>query len=117
MSTSNIETVESYFGAIRAKDLSRVPLAEDVTFEDPLTPKLSGREAVLAFLANFLPAFNGLTIKQHIADGEYVATMWEAETTFGVIPIFECFRVVEGEIKEAKAFLDQRPITHPAQQL
>jgi hypothetical protein len=54
-------------------------------------------------------------VERIIADGEYVATMWDADTTFGVIPIFECFRVVGGEIKEAKAFLDPRPITNPSQ--
>lgn len=47
----------------------------------------------------------------HIADGEYVATMWDADTSFVVITIFECFRVAGGESKEAKAFLDPRPIT------
>ena len=56
MSDSSIEVVEAYLGALKAKDLSKAPLAADVTFEDPLTPKLSGKEAVLAFLSNFLPA-------------------------------------------------------------
>jgi hypothetical protein len=115
MSKPNIKVVESYFSAIKAKDLSRAPLAKDVTFEDPFTPKLSGREAVLAFLSNFLQGIKDLRIRQHIADGEYVATLWDADTTAGVIPIFECFRVIGGEIKEAKAFLDPRPITNPTQ--
>ena len=114
MSNSNIETVERYLGALKVKDLSGAPLASDVSFEDPLTPKLNGRDAVLSFLSNFLPALNDVRIKQHISDGEYVATMWDADTSFGVIPIFECFHVIDGEIKEAKAFLDPRPITNPA---
>jgi limonene-1,2-epoxide hydrolase len=114
MSQSNIETVERYLDALKSKDLSKAPLAADVSFEDPLTPRLEGREAVLAFLSNFLPAFKDVRVRQHLSDGEYVATMWDADTSFGVIPIFECFRVVGGEIKEAKAFLDPRPITNPA---
>jgi hypothetical protein len=115
MTNSNIEAIENYLSAIKTKDLSKAPLAADVIFEDPLTPRLIGKEAVLSFLSNFLPAINDVRIKQHISEGEYVATMWDADTSFGVIPIFECFRVVEGEITEIKAFLDPRPITNPAQ--
>ncbi len=115
MSNSNVETVERYLNALKTKDLSDAPLASDVSFEDPLTPKLNGKEAVLSFLSGFLPALNNVTIKQHISDGQYVATIWEADTSFGAIPIFECFRVMNGEIKEAKAFLDPRPITNPVQ--
>jgi hypothetical protein len=110
--TSSGTNVETYLGALKAKDLSQVPFAADVTFEDPLTPKLSGKEAVLAFLSNFLPAFNDMRVSRHTSEGEYVATMWEADTSFGVIPIFECFRVVGGEIQEVEAFLDPRPIVN-----
>jgi limonene-1,2-epoxide hydrolase len=113
MNNSNVEIVEAYLGALKAKDLSTAPLASDVSFEDPLTPKLNGKVAVLTFLSNFLPAINDVRIKQHISNGDYVATMWDVDTTFGVIAIFECFRVAGGEIKDAKAFYDPRPITNP----
>lgn len=115
MSTQNIAVVEQYLNALREKDLQRAPLASDVSFEDPLTPKLHDKTAVLDFISGFLPALQAVHIKQHIAEGEYVATLWEAETTFGILPIFECFRVVAGELKEIKAFLDPRPITNPGQ--
>jgi hypothetical protein len=36
--------------------------------------------------------------------------MWEADTIWGVIPIFELFLVKDGRIKEARAFFDPRPI-------
>lgn len=115
MNKSNVEVVESYLGALREKDLSKAPLASDVSFEDPLTPRLNGRQAVLAFLSNFLPAFKGVHVTRHISEGEYVATMWEADTDFGTIPIFECFRISDGEIKEIRAYLDPRPITNATQ--
>lgn len=114
---NNIEVVETYLNALKEKDLSKALLAADVSFEDPLTPKLVGKEAVFGFLSNFLPAFNDVKIHRHIADGDFVATMWDADTSFGVIPIFECFRVAGGEIKEIKAFLDPRPITNPAEDI
>ncbi|HZS04442.1 MAG TPA: nuclear transport factor 2 family protein [Blastocatellia bacterium] len=112
---NNIEVVGSYLNAIREKDLSRIPLAADVSFEDPLTPKLSGRQAAIAFISGFLPAIKDVKIRQHIAQGEFVATMWDADTTFGVIPIFEYFRVIDGAIREIKAYLDPRPLTNPNQ--
>jgi len=52
--------------------------------------------------------------KQHIVEGEYVATLFDLDTTFGVIPIFDCFRVVNGELTQIRPFYDPRPITNPS---
>jgi limonene-1,2-epoxide hydrolase len=114
MENSNVEIVESYIHALRDKDLSKIPFASDVVFEEPLTPTLHGAEAVLGYLPNVFPLIKDVSIKQHIAEGEYVATLWEAETPMGVIPLCECFRIVGGELKEIKAYFDPRPITNPA---
>jgi hypothetical protein len=116
MSKEKIATVENYLNAIKAKKLGDAPLAEDVSFEDPLTPEISGKQGVIDFVSGFLPALKDVSIKQHIADGDYVATVWDADTVFGVLHIFECFRVVDGEIKEIRAFLDPRPITRTMKQ-
>jgi limonene-1,2-epoxide hydrolase len=115
MENPNIKVVESYLYAIRDKDLSKAPVASDVTHEDPLAPRSSGAEAWQAYLSNLLPAVNDVQIKRHIADGEYVATFWEADTVWGLIPVFEYFHVVDGQIKDIRAFFDPRPITNPAQ--
>lgn len=115
MENPNIEVVESYLYALRDKDLSKVPFAPDVIFEEPLTPTLSGAAAVLEYLPNVLPLVNDVRIKRHIAAGEHVATLWEVHSPLGVIPIFECFRVVDGRLKEISAYFDPRPITNPAQ--
>lgn len=114
MRNPNLDVVEAYINAIKNKDLSQAPLAPDVTFEDPLTPPLKGAEAVLEFISGVLPIVNDIRIKRHIAEGDYVATMWDADTTFGVIHIFECFRVSNGLIQGIQAFLDPRPLTNPA---
>ena len=37
-----VAAVEAYLNSFATKDLSKVPLAEDVTFEGPLVPKLTG---------------------------------------------------------------------------
>jgi limonene-1,2-epoxide hydrolase len=110
MRESNIEAVERYLDALRSKDLSRAPLAADVIFSDPLTTEQAGVEAWQGFISPMLPAFKDVRIKQHIADGAHVVTMWEADTVWGIIPILEYFRVEDGKIKEARAFFDPRPI-------
>jgi limonene-1,2-epoxide hydrolase len=110
MRESNIAAVEGYLEAIRSKDLSRAPIAPDIFFTDPLIGELAGEEAWRGFLAQILPAISGVTVKQHVAEGDYVSTLWEADTVWGVIPILELFRVEGGRIKEARAFLDPRPI-------
>ena len=115
MENANIQIVESYIHALRDKDLSKIPFAPDVVFEEPLTPTLVGAEAVLAYLPNVLPLIKDVRIKRHISEGEYVATFWEAVTPMGVIPLCECFRIVNGQIKEISAYFDPRPITNPKQ--
>ena len=114
MSSENVAVVERYLDAIRNKDLAAAPLAEDARFEDPLVGALAGRAAVLAFISEFLPAINGVEVKRHVAEGEQVATLWHLDSAFGVVPIFECFRVVDGEIVEALAYFDPRPILERA---
>jgi limonene-1,2-epoxide hydrolase len=115
MENSNTKLVESYIHGLRDNDLSKVPLADGIIFEEPLTPTLNGAEAVRAYLPNVMPLITDVRIKNHIADGEYVATLWEAVTPVGVIPVCECFRIVNGEISEISAYFDPRPLTNPAQ--
>lgn len=112
MENSNVKIVEGYLDALRTKDLSMAPVDEDVQFEDPLTTPGSGIKAWTDFISGILPALNDVRVKQHIADGDHVATLWEADTVWGVVPIFECFRIADGRIKEARAFFDPRPITN-----
>lgn len=110
MRESNIEAVEGYLDAVRSGDLSRAPVAADIFFTDPLIGELEGEEAWRGFVGQLLPAVNGVTVRQHVAEGDRVATLWEADTVWGIIPILELFRVEDGRIKEARAFLDPRPI-------
>jgi limonene-1,2-epoxide hydrolase len=110
MRESNVEAVEGYLDAIRSKDLSRAPIAPDIFFADPLVGELAGEEAWHGFIGQILPAIKGVRVKQHVAEGDFVSTLWEADTVWGVIPILELFRVQEGKIKEARAFFDPRPI-------
>lgn len=51
-----IATVEAYLDCF-AKDLSKVAFAEDITFEGPRMPKLTGRQVILGFLTSTVRSF------------------------------------------------------------
>jgi hypothetical protein len=102
--SENIAVVESYLNGLSRKDLSSVPFAPDITFAGPLMPKLSGRETIVGFLTSILPLIKGIEIRQHIADGDYVATVFDMETVNGVDHVVDLCLVVGGELKEIRAF-------------
>src|ERR1017187_3484504 len=69
-----VAVVEAYLDCFATKDLSKVSFAEDVTFEGPRMPKLAGRATILGFLTQIFPVVRGIQLKQHIVEGDYVAT-------------------------------------------
>ena len=99
-----VAVVDAYLDCFATKNLSRVSFAEDVTFEGPGMPKLAGRETVIGFLAHILPLVNGIQLKQHIVEGDYVATLFDMETAKGVDHVFDKIHVVDGQIKAIHAF-------------
>ena len=102
--SENIAVVESYLNGLARKDLFSVPFAPDMTFEGPLMPKLAGRETIVGFLTSILPLIRGIEIKQHIVDGDYVATVFDMETINGVDHVIDLCLVAGGELKEIRAF-------------
>ena len=108
-----ITIVEGYLDGLKRKDLSQVAFDPHVTFEGPLSPRLTGERAVVDFLSGLFPAIKDIRVKQHIVEGEYVATVFDFDTTFGVIPVFDCFRVSNGKLIQIRPFYDPRPITNP----
>ena len=111
MTNPNVEVVESYLNGLKEKDLSNVPFDSDVVFESPLSPKLEGKEQVVEFLTGLFPVINDIRIQRHIAEGDYVATVFDLDTTFGIVPVFDCFRVSNGLLKQIRPYYDPRPIT------
>ena len=106
----NVAAVEAYLGCFESKDLSKAPLAEDVTFQGPLVGALTGLRSVKGFLASILPMVKGVRVKQHIVEGNYVATVFDMETTHGVDHVFDRIEVVDGEIKDIQTFYYPRPL-------
>ena len=104
MRKKKIAVVEAYLDCFRTKDPTVVSFAEDVTFEGPLMPRLTGRQSVLGFLNAIIPMVKGVQVKQHIVDGDYVATVFDMETVNGVDHVVDIIRVVDGQIKAVHAF-------------
>ena len=110
MSEEVIRTVDAYLSALAAKDISAAPLHSDVTFESPLSPLIQGLDAVRQVFVGFFPAMKGINVSQHIANGEWCATLFEMETPFGTLPMVDWFHVVDGQIKSIRVYFDPRPI-------
>jgi hypothetical protein len=102
--SENLAVVESYLNGLASKDLSAVPFAPGITFEGPLMPKLAGRETIVGFLTSIFPFIKGIEIKQHIIDGDYVATVFDMETVNGVDHVVDLCLVVDGLLTEVRAF-------------
>lgn len=100
----------SYFEGLRSGDVEQIRFARDVRFESPLVEALRGADAVREFLRGVLPVIVDVKVDHLISDGEKVAARFNLHTTKGVIPAFDWFRVVNGEIVEARPFYDPRPL-------
>jgi hypothetical protein len=99
-----VAVVEAYSDCYRTKDLSKASFAEDVTFEGPRMPKLAGRATILGFLTQILPVVRGIELKQHIVEGDYVATVFDMETVNGVDHVFDRIHIIAGQNKAIHAF-------------
>ena len=107
--SENIAVVENYLNGLAIKDLSSVSFAPGVTFEGPLMPKLTGRATILGFLTSIFPLIKGIEIKQHIVDGDYVATVFDMETVNGLDHVVDLCLVVGGLLTEVRAFYYPSP--------
>lgn len=99
-----IAVVESYLKGLATKDLSNVPFAADITFEGPRVPRLVGRQSVVGFLTSIMPLLKRIDIKQHLVDGEFVATMFDMETVNGTNMVVDWLRVSGGQLKAIHSF-------------
>lgn len=107
------DVVLSYFDGLAKAQLHAIPFAPEVSFESPVSAPIRGATAVRAFLEGVLPAIRGIEVQQVIVEGELAAVRFTLETNHGLIPAFDFFRVVNGEIVEARPFYDPRPLLAP----
>jgi hypothetical protein len=108
---SNIAIADTYLEAIRTKNPAKALLAPEVTLQFPLSPrKIVGRDSVIEYVLSVLPGFDGVKLERHMTGGDYVATLWEAETVWGTVPICSVFQISDGLIREVRSFWDPRPV-------
>jgi hypothetical protein len=93
-----IRAVEAYLRGLAANDLGATPLHPDVEWQGPHGSWIKGATMLRTVLSDLFPTITGIDIVRHIVDGEWCATMFNVETTAGIIPIFDCFHVVGGQI-------------------
>ena len=110
MKEEKTKAVEAYLNALKQKDLSLAPFADDMEFSDPVAGSHRGVENFKAFLSGFLPSINDVRVLSHVCEDDFVVTHFEVDGVFGIIPILEKFRVENGKITEAHGFFDPRPI-------
>ncbi len=82
-----IAIIESYIHGLGNGNFERVPFAEDVSYESPLTPKLQGQKAI-GFLESLFPIMKGAQMLQHIVEDDYVATVFNLKTPNGTTTVF-----------------------------
>jgi hypothetical protein len=114
MRTNYTKPVELYLNGLGAKDLGGVPFAADVSFESPLSPRITGAKALREFLTGMFPAIKGVTIHRLIVEAPAVVAVFDFHTTFGTIPVCDVFQVEGGQLKAIRPYYDPRPITNPA---
>ena len=98
----NIALVESYLACFSSKDPSNVPFADGVVFEGPTWPTLTGRQTVVGFLRLILPSIQRAQVKQHIVEGNHVATIFDMETDQGIQHVCDCIEITGGEIARVR---------------
>jgi hypothetical protein len=42
--------------------------------------------------------------------GQWCATVFDFDTTFGTIPMVDCFHVIDGQMMSIRVYYDPRPI-------
>ena len=111
-----VTVVEAYIHGLGDGDFTDVPFAADVTYESPLTPRKTGKDAV-DFLSGLFPIMCGAEVLQHVVEGEYVATVFKLRTPNGETAVFDKFRVVDGRLKEINPYYDPTVLKEAAEGL
>ena len=111
------QSVKAYFDGLAAKDMSRVPWANDATLRTPLNPAggeselIRGRQAILDFFSGILPAVRSLKFVNYYAgDGGWAAGQAEISLSNGkTLYVLDAFRVEKTEIVQQQNHYDPRP--------
>jgi len=110
MSNAPVDLARQFFDALLKKDFSELPLAADVVLESPISPRLSGVQAVREFLEVWASLTRAARVVDLVVEGNKAAVEFELETADGVIAGFECFEIFAGQIKKLRPYFDSRTL-------
>ena len=107
--TDKIAVVESFLNCLVSKDLAQLPVEPDLTVESPLIARVGGG-AAMKYVKRVADSVSEIRVKQHIVEGDWVATLFDEETANGPVAVFARFQVVAERIKEVSVFYDPRKV-------
>lgn len=108
---------KAYFEGLAAKDVSRVPWADNAALRTPLNPAggesalILGRKAILDFFTGILPALGRVKVVRHYT-GETGWAAAQAEIALAngkTLYALDAFHIQKGEIVEQQNHYDPRP--------
>ena len=108
-----VAVVETFLNCLASKDLAQLPIEPDLTVQSPLIPKVGGAPA-MKYLKRVADAVRTIQVKQHIVEGDWVATLFEEETVNGPVSVFAKFEVVSTRIRDVSVFYDPRSLVQKA---
>jgi hypothetical protein len=104
-----IAVVETFLNCLASKDIAQLPIEPDLTVQSPLIPKLGGAPA-MKYLKRVADGLRAIHVKQHIVEGDWVATLFDEETVNGPVSVFAKFEVIAARIRDVSVFYDPRSL-------
>ena len=108
--TQTRSVLDAYFRGFNAKDISLMPIGEDVYFKAPVNPEpVVGLQSLRPFLEQVFSKFDRIVVQRTIVEGEFACVILDYHVP-GVppIPMVDCFRVVEGKVVEILPYFDTK---------
>jgi hypothetical protein len=105
-----VAVVESFLGCLASKDLAQLPIEPDLTVQSPFIRRVGGAPA-MKYLKRVADSVRAIHVRQHIVEGDWVATLFDEETVDGPLSVFARFEVVSARIRDVSVFYDPRPLT------
>ena len=107
----NVQTrsaIEAYFRGFNAKDVSLMPIAENVYFKAPVSSEpVIGLQSLRPFIEQVFSQFDRIVVRRTVVEGEFACVMLDYHMPgTPPIPMVDCFRVVDGEVVEILPYFD-----------
>ncbi len=102
--------LDAYFRGFNAKNISLMPIGENVYFKPPVKSEpVVGLESLRPFLEQAFSKFDRIVVQRTIVEGEFACVMLDYHVP-GIppIPMVDCFRVVDGKVVEILPYFDTK---------